>query len=86
MEDRNYLNLVARKLVKDCKREATYNGAPQSSINARIESWITGDSRKRFINVLHEFEIETLALVRVPFASFCEFCIGFGSEPNDHSA
>jgi hypothetical protein len=45
---------------------------------------MTNRSRRCLIDTLHKLQIQTLALVRVPFAGLGEFGLRFGSKSDDH--
>lgn len=84
MKHSNYLNFVRRNVVENCERETTYYCASKRSMHDGIQGRAVNDPEKRVVDALHKLKVKILPLVRIPFAGFGEFCIGFGSEPNDH--
>ena len=84
MEDCDDLNLIGCGFIKDGERETPNNCASQSSVNNRIEMWISNDARQCVVDPFHKLDVQICSLVCVPVAGFSKFGIGFEGEPNVH--
>ena len=73
MEDRSNCNLTSDHFIKDSERETADHSAPQSAMDHWKRKRVFNDSRYSVVDTLHELEIESVALVRVPFAGLGEF-------------
>jgi hypothetical protein len=82
MKDSYDLDFISRNRIEDGKGKSPNDTSLEGSKDCGILLRVCDNARQSIIATLHKLKIQIFTLVSVPVASFGEFVIGFGSEPN----
>lgn len=84
MEDSYDLNLIRSDFIKNSERKTPNDCPSKISVNDWIQLGIANNSQQRLIDPLHELEVQTFTVMRIPLAGVGKFGIRVRREPDDH--